>query len=358
MNDTAKIDDRRRITTLVLHALFIGIIFVLPEALLRVAIPDRTLDITWPMYAKSGITIAVFYINYFLIIPRTLFGKRTRRIQFIIWNIALVAAASFAVWAIYRLLYHGPHRFALQQSSLAAISYIIRDAIMLILAVALAFALRVSQRWFDLRQHHRSLLAMRQQVELASLRSQLNPHFLFNILNTIYVLIEVSPADAQRAVHRLSALLRYVIYENPRVVALDREIDFVTNYVELMRLRMPDRPVELDIRRADDLNTRVAPLIFVAQVENAFKHGNTPDQSEPIRITIRSDNNTIECATENSFVESHSGDDSHGIGLANLRRRIELLYGGANASLQCGPDLRDPHIYRTLLTIPANQPQQ
>lgn len=327
--------DKQRLTTLAVHALFVGIIFVLPEALLRVAIPNRTLEITWPMYAKSLITIAVFYINYFLIIPRTITETTPARWKFIGINLFLVTACSVLIWIIYTYLFHGPRgpmRDAAVHLPLAAISYIFRDAIMLILAVSLAVALRVSRQWINLEQRHQKLTAIRQQAELDSLRSQLNPHLLFNTLNSIYALIAVSPERAQKAIHELSSLLRYVVYENPRTVNVDHEIKFVNNFVELMRIRHANRPIELTVNRDDDSASEVAPLILINIIGNAFKHGNTSDESHPIIVNIDSSRDQLKCTTINHFEKKEGNEAKPGVGMSIMRRRIELIYGD-NATL-------------------------
>lgn len=350
--------DSRRLTSLALHALFIGIIFILPEALLRVAIPDRTLEISWPMYAKSAITIGVFYLNYFLVVPRTLIhGKSKRRWRFVMLNLLIVVVGAVSIWIIYRYIYHGP-RASRYQLPLAGISYVLRDAIMLVLAVSLAVALRLSGRWVELERRHQQLMAVRRQTELDSLRSQLNPHFLFNTLNAIYALISISPEQAQMAIHRLSALLRYVVYDNPRVVPLDLEVEFVTNYVELMRLRMGDRPVTLTIERHDDAGVEIAPLLLVSLVENAFKHGNTSDTSKPIDIRLTSNGHTVACTTQNHIDEPASQAaraTGRGVGLANLRRRIELLYE-SRAMFVAGPSEDGTYTARLSITINPESP--
>ena len=317
-----------------IHALFIVIIFVLPEALLRAAIPYRTIDITWPMYAKSLITVSVFYANYFWVIPKTLIQRR-QWWEFTAWNIALIVGGVTLIAIVYTLMYSGPRYFPeLPHNSF---SYILRDSIMLGIPIALAVALKLSSRWFDLENHTQKLSAIRKQTELDSLRSQLQPHFLFNTLNSIYTLIDLSPQEAQKAIHRLSALMRYLVYENPRKVVVDQEIEFIKNYVELMKLRMSNRNIEMLVRRHDDAGLEIAPLIFLSLVENAFKHGNTADPSLPIRIEITTDSRRVECTTENYTDENLHSHYPHinvkgphhkqGVGINNLKRRLELVYG-------------------------------
>ncbi len=324
-----KIDSRRLLTPAV-HIIFIGIIFVVPEVLMRMAYPSRGPAIPWVVYAKSGIMLAVFYLNFFFLIPQCLI-RRHKWWQFIAWNVLLIAGASLLThwlsvisWAA-RPRRHEPDQW---QSMMATASFLLRDGGMMLLTVSLAVVLRLSGRWVELERRQQKLLASQRESELENLRAQLNPHFLFNTLNSIYALIAVSPDEAQKAVHELSGLLRYVVYENPERVPLEREIGFVENYVELMRLRMGSRPVTLDV--SSQGNPEIAPLLFVTLVENAFKHGNTSDQTRPINITINASDSAIRCTTENWFDASARTDrGAGGGGIANLRRRLELIYGGA-----------------------------
>ena len=344
--------DGRKLRQFAIHALFLLIIFVLPEALLRVSIPNRTLDISWPMYAKSAITIGVFYLNFFIIIPRTLTAPRPNRWQFFVWNILVVIAGAVAIWIIYQYLYTGPRgpaRAATNYSLAATISFIVRDSIVLVLSISLAVALKISSQWLRLEERHQRLTAIRKEAELDSLRQQLNPHFLFNILNSIYALIDISPQRAKKAVHQLSSLLRYMVYENPRTVPLTQEIEFITNFVELMRVRFSNRPITFDVDPVD-CSCHIPPLIFLGVVGNAFKHGNTPDQTLPITISITCDGHKVVCTTTNHYVEDSEKTESRGVGLTILRRRIELIFGGRATFDTSKAD----GVFRTTLTLPVD----
>lgn len=333
---SAKKFDSRRLMSPAVHLLFIGIIFFLPEVLMRIAFSWNG-SMPWTVYAKSGVMVAVFYINYFLIIPRTIV-KGNHWWRFIAINLLLVILAALVMYQINRFGWHPRHgrrpraNYDEWHQLLAATSFILRDAISLILIVSLAALLRLSDKWMDIERRQRALHASQRESELENLRSQLNPHFLFNTLNSIYALIAVSPDEAQKAVHELSGLLRYVVYENPDKVPVSREVDFVENYVELMRLRMGTRPVSLTVDREGDPS--MAPLLFVTLVENAFKHGNTANPSQPIAIAIDADDSHISCTTVNHYDPATRKDSGvGGVGLNNLRRRLELLYG-KNAELK------------------------
>ncbi|MDE6467307.1 MAG: sensor histidine kinase, partial [Muribaculaceae bacterium] len=185
-------------------------------------------------------------------------------------------------------------------------------------------------------------------MELAQLKSQLNPHFLFNTLNTIYALVDVSPEDAKRAVHHLSGLLRYMLYEDVAEVKLSQETDFIENYVSLMRMRLAGRDVKVEISLDGHGDAPVPPLLFIPLIENAFKYG-TEDSSEvPVEIRIAVERERVICTTANSFTEHESTRKDSGIGLANLRRRLHLLYG---SSAGFSTEVKN-NIFHTHLSIP------
>ena len=328
---------RRRITEFITHAIVIVAICILPEMLMRMSSPMRSAIESWWLYSKSWIMIAVFYTNYFIIIDRTLVIAN-KRWKFVMWNILLIAVAAVLMHYIndigieYR---RGPRNFPPRdqwQIILAHLSFVLRDGMMLLMVVSLAVVLRLSHKWQEMEQLQQELIATRRESELESLRMQLSPHFLFNTLNNIYALIEIAPSEAQKTVHQLSQMLRYVVYKNPERVELSQEIEFVQNYIDLMRLRMSNRPIEINIHN-EAPDATIAPLLFVALIENAFKHGNTPDSSNPIKINLHANSREIEFSTENHVDQSTNLDESHGVGLTNLHRRIELIYD-KSASLE------------------------
>lgn len=343
---------QRRVTNFVVHLIFIVIICFLPEVLMRMSRDRMSLSMPWWIYAKSGIMIAVFYLNYCVIIRRTL-ERRHQWWRFAIWNILLITAAAMGMYWLSRIGI-SPHRHGKHidpshwHAMVASASFILRDAIMLILTVSLALALRLSYRWQELEQRHKQLIADRRETELASLRNQLNPHFLFNTLNNIYALIAISPEEAQRAVHELSQLLRYLVYENPERVELTKEIDFVTAYIELMKMRMGNRPVIVTVENNAPSGTMIPPLLFVSLVENAFKHGNTANESDPINISIKATATEVIFTTSNKCDSGARKDIGSGVGLSNLRRRLEMLYG-ENATL--ATSVQDNTFHATLRIV-------
>uniref|UniRef100_UPI0024BBE23C sensor histidine kinase n=1 Tax=Alistipes indistinctus TaxID=626932 RepID=UPI0024BBE23C len=169
------------------------------------------------------------------------------------------------------------------------------------------------------------------QSEVKMLQNQINPHFLFNTLNNIYALVALNPQQAQYALHSLSQLLRYVLYDNnQQMMPLSKELAFIRSYVELMSLRL-SKQVQLEVNLPeDDRGYQVAPLLFIALIENAFKHGVSATEPSFIHISFAlTGGDTLICTVENSCFPKNELDRSgSGIGLENLRRRLSLLYPG------------------------------
>ncbi len=274
----------------------------------------------------------VFYVNYFFLVRRYLYNQRI--LEFFLANLLLIAMTMVTVHLIMETLpdipNHRPPRRPPEFQNI--VGFLIGNAFLYILVVGLSVAIRMTGNWYQMESARRELEKNRVEAELQNLKSQLNPHFLFNTLNNIYSLIAFSPEDAQKAVHDLSRLLRYVLYDSCQSrVPLEKELDFIRNYVELMRIRLP-RYAELktDIRNPEH-PVEIAPLLFISLIENAFKHGISPNQPSFIHIYIGEEDGRVICRIENSYFPKDEHDHSgSGIGLVNLRKRLALLYPGTS----------------------------
>ena len=165
------------------------------------------------------------------------------------------------------------------------------------------------------------------EQQLEYLKYQINPHFLMNTLNNIHALVDIDPEKSKQTILELSKMMRFVLYEgNKQVVPLDREIAFLQNYIQLMKLRYTDK-VKITVDVPKNLpNKEVPPLMFITFVENAFKHGVSYRQASfiDIAISIGEDKLVFDC--RNSRIPKE--DDKHGgVGLANVKKRLELIYG-------------------------------
>lgn len=282
--------------------------------------------------------VVVFYLNYFVLIGRFLFRKKM--IQFVLINLVLLVVMTISLhfWQNYHYLHFVKRAGEMIHQGPPRIVLIIRDGMMMVLLAGLSVAIRMTGNWYVVENEKKELEKARSEAELQNLKSQLNPHFLFNTLNNIYSLIAIDPDRAQYAVHDLSRLLRHVLYEdNQKSVPLDNELVFMRSYIELMGLRLPDR-VELKVSMPEKTGIWVAPLLFISLIENAFKHGVSPTEPSFIHIDLKVTGHTcIRCSIENSYFPKKDSDRSgSGIGLENLRKRLELLYPG-QFRLKTGP---------------------
>ena len=163
-------------------------------------------------------------------------------------------------------------------------------------------------------------------MELQFLKSQLNPHFLFNSLNNIYSLAYQKSDKTADAVLKLSELMRYMIYEsNDSWVSLSKEIDYVKSFIELQKLRFKDgAAIEFTLNGEID-DQKIVPLILISFVENAFKHGVANDPKNPIKINIIANQKILHFSITNKK-NNQNKDEMGGVGLNNVERRLQLLY--------------------------------
>lgn len=166
-------------------------------------------------------------------------------------------------------------------------------------------------------------------TELSLLKAQINPHFFFNTLHTIYGLSDTNPPASKDAIYTLSHMMRYVIYDtkNDRTT-LEKELKFIEDYIKLMRLRLSE-DVQIIYEKQDGIkNHEVAPMLFLPFVENAFKHGISLVNPSYIYIDISQSGNEFKVEVKNSFFKGKAQflEESNGIGIANTKRRLDLLY--------------------------------
>ncbi len=348
-------NSQSRLVEILTHIIGWGIVFGFPFLMMS----RSGFNITWMDYLRHGSIIPlsfliVFYVNYFFLIPRYLFEGRIK--QYLLLNTGLIIciAAGAHLWQEYAFhnyvkdvvgngeRHKGPPKWI----------FIMRDIFSMILTVGLSAAIKMSGRWVQMDAARREAEKSRTEAELKNLRNQLNPHFLLNTLNNIYALIAFDTDKAQAAVQDLSRLLRHVLYDNQQnFVTLDKEMDFIRNYIELMRIRLASHVVvETQFDVNPDSHTEIAPLIFISLIENAFKHGISPTEPSFIRIRFSESPGEVRCEITNSFHPKSQTDKSgSGIGLEQVRKRLELIYPG-QFTWQLG-ESEDGKEYKSILVI-------
>jgi LytS/YehU family sensor histidine kinase len=193
----------------------------------------------------------------------------------------------------------------------------------------LSTAFKTSQLALKREKEASELKSENLNSELKFLRSQINPHFLFNALNNIYSLSVLKSEKTPDNILKLSDMLRYIIYDcNADKVALEKELNYINNYIDLQKLKDDSiTGIELDIEDTDP-NCRIAPMILIPFIENAFKHSKIEDvQSGYIRIKIENTENQLLFNISNSLPKAqYTKDKVGGVGLENVRRRLQLIY--------------------------------
>lgn len=321
--------NRIRFAEILTHVIGWGIMFGFP--FFFVSRGGEPVD--WMGYLRhSGVPFSffiVFYLNYFILIPNCLFKERVR--EYILFNLVLVVLLSGGLHLWQSLVFTNTAPLKPPRSMPPGWVFFLRDMFSMVLTIGLAAAIKMSIRWGQIEAGRREAEKSRTESELKNLRNQLNPHFLLNTLNNIYALIAFDTDKAQLAVQELSKLLRHVLYDNQQTyVSLGKEMDFIRNYIELMRIRLSSNiKVETRIDIDPDNRTEIAPLIFISLIENAFKHGISPTEPSFIRIAFSESNGEVRCQITNSYHPKAETDKSgSGIGLEQVSKRLKLLYPG------------------------------
>ncbi|MFA7065408.1 MAG: histidine kinase [Dysgonamonadaceae bacterium] len=332
------------------------IIFGLPLFL-----TDRGQGISWSHFSRSASVMLafmiVFYINYLYLIDRLLYKQKTK--EFIIINLLLVIGMASLMYFTHDFIMSlnldgRPMRRRRRYSSLPYV-FIGRNLLSLALVVGLSVAIKMSARWAMVESERKELEKAKTEAELKNLKSQINPHFLLNTLNNIYALIEFNPPKAQTAVEELSKLLRHLLYDNNETfVPLMSEVEFIKNYIELMRIRLSKNiTLTTTLEISPNSATQIAPLIYISLIENAFKHGVSGNKNSFIDIQLKENpNGIVEFICKNSYFPKSDTDKSgSGIGLNQVKRRLELLYPDRHTWNQKIEQNNDENIFVSHLTI-------
>jgi two-component system LytT family sensor kinase len=270
----------------------------------------------------SIVNIGLFYLNYLLFIPKFLDKKKYR-------EYTIVLVISIVVFALgkYGLARSFKAYILLHDGKMTPFwTYFFSSALTNIFFLFLSTALKFGVDWFLNARIQKDLENQRLAAELAFLKSQINPHFLFNSLNSIYSLAYQKSDTAPEAILKLSEIMRYMLYEsNDGKVDLAKELQYLQNYIDLQKIRFGNKAF-VDFKITGEVsNQKIVPLLLIAFIENAFKHGVANDPSVPIRLMINLSGANLHFYIENKK-HMNNRDIEGGVGLANVERRLELLY--------------------------------
>ncbi|MBD2769152.1 histidine kinase [Hymenobacter sp. BT664] len=284
-----------------------------------------------------------FYLCYLVVYPRFLrTGRPLKLVAALAGIVALFIGLRYRLEQVLYPVVLGFHNY----SNTAFGEYLFDNIYYASPAIVISGALYAGQAARRTEQENQQLRDEKRVAEVAFLKTQINPHFLYNTLNLLYSMAYPVAKPLAAAILKLAELMRYMLHDSGSgQVDLAQEIDYLNNYLALYRLRFPDQLFVDFTVTGEPAGHRLAPLLLIPFVENAMKHGVLDDPAEPVRIRLALQPDELLFEVENRRSD-YQKDATTGIGLDNLRRRLELLYPGryslriAAAGLQFTTSLR------------------
>ncbi|MGC4038010.1 MAG: histidine kinase [Chitinophagaceae bacterium] len=361
-----KTKSRMHLLVIVIIHISIWLLFLqLPLLFYPVRVDDRTF--WYREFLSKLLPIGLFYLNYYYLLPRY-FESRKFRVYFIWIAVSLIfilLTDTFLREKIFRgfqqfvttsgNMERGPRRLSSPEFNLPAdttvnnfpgmrmpfpektflgiplriIFFSVNRTISLCIFLLLAGGMiRLAFSFIKSQNEKKTLENLNLNAEVNSLKSQINPHFLFNTLNSIYSQAHNRSEHTEYSVLKLSELLRYVLYESSEEkVALEKDIQYLNNYIDLQRIRLSSKiTLRYTVNGKLEGNT-IAPLMLISFIENAFKHGISYTQASVIKIEIAVFEKTLTLLVSNPIIKKNTFTQG-GLGLKNVKRRLELLYPG------------------------------
>ncbi|HNP33088.1 MAG TPA: sensor histidine kinase [Flavobacterium sp.] len=274
-------------------------------------------------FVRFFILLGFFYAFYYFFIPKFYFGNKK-----ILFGFALLSSYGMLIGvteAVFgdTMKMPSPSRNFGPPPNNHPIFFDSQILIPFLLVIALAFLIKINARLTEI--HDEKLSA-----EVSYLKAQINPHFLFNTLNSLYALTLQKSNEAPNAVLKLSSIMRYVVTESSQdFVALDKEINYIKDYIELQKLRL-DSSVSLSFEvHGTTTGKAIAPLILIPFIENAFKYGINPDADSYIKIAISVENQLLQMNVKNAIAATEIDEEfKTEEGLKNTQKRLDLIYSG------------------------------
>lgn len=336
----------KRIQYLLLHLVFWIIFMIMPHVTSRWYrfVDDEQVRLFLNLLPLFS--VANFYIVYFGFIPWFLKSKKK-------YSVLIVFALFIFLFTMGRT---GGMRFlgeALDIDHKFFMRKEYRELFNTMVFCIYPILIKITENWIIDQKLKAELINQKQSSELALLKFQLSPHFLFNTLNNIYSLVYQKSDNAPEAVMKLSEIMRYMLYDTSTdKVPLDKEITYLRSFNELQQLRIKNENfVQMEVEGTTS-NIFITPMLLIPFVENAFKHGDKKVESPGIRIHIKVENKTVYFTSKNFLAKDsvRQKDDVGGIGLQNVKRRLDLLYPDKYTLLIEEED----NLYNVKLTLDLN----
>lgn len=272
------------------------------------------------------INISIFYVNLFVLIPLTVDKKKYIWYVFaVLLTIGVYGLLKYLVAVNFKYYYLtvGPTQREIPAEFWA---YLLNTIFPSMFMIGFSIIYKVIVDWVKNDAIQTELTHQKTQAELQFLKSQINPHFLFNSLNNIYALAYKKSDDAPSAILKLSEIMRYMLKDSEDgLMDISDEIKYLESYIDLNRIRYKEG-VFLNVNIEVDKNTyRVMPMLFISFIENIFKHGLVNDEQQPVAINLKVKDGVLNFTSKNK-IRTGNKDESSGIGLKNIYRRLDLIY--------------------------------
>ncbi|HYF70122.1 MAG TPA: histidine kinase [Ohtaekwangia sp.] len=270
-------------------------------------------------------TLLIAYLNYFYFLPRFL-HRRKLLLYLIEFGIPFAGIVYLRVY-VQRHFVHEPEFLERYFNSPWFVFQLSAITLFIVIFIGL---LRFVGDWFEFEAAKKEVENEKLTAELNFLKAQINPHFLFNTLNNLYYLAYTKSDNTTEVISKLSHVMRYMIYDaSHSQVLLSKEVEYMEDYISLERLRLNNKiPITFTVK-GDTVSVSVAPLILITFLENAFKHGIPTNSAEAwINISIEVRDEICIYRVENSKLKGPNQHEKSGIGLINVKRRLELSYPG------------------------------
>ncbi len=324
----------RKYLTPILHVLAWVVVYFLPDLLFEA--PAGAVFF-WKRNLHFALVFLFFYLNYFVLVPRLLLHKKQW-----LYALSVIAALVFSYYINDTVMTQVREKYVTISSTKAESPKELRHlaqrrqrhrhaentgtVVIVLMSLFISTITRETREWYVQEKERKEMEKQQLISELSFLKSQVNPHFLFNSLNGIYALAIKKSDKTPEAVLQLSDLMRHMLYESDKEkVALEKEVEYLKNYIQLQQLRLPPK-VQVNFQVEGELQGKtIAPMLFIPFVENAFKHG-VDNRGGNIQIKMLVKGNTLSFDMINRISQAQNKDAVSGIGLANVRKRLDLLY--------------------------------
>jgi two-component system, LytTR family, sensor kinase len=362
----------KKTLNVILHLLLWGFLFSIPR--LSILHPLQQISTVKEIFLWI-LAIVVFYLNYHVLIPRLLTKRKFflfALVIFTILNFTFISSVFIETKYVTPGIGHQmpefdeltkgqfsiPPLFEPNKEMIQSMQFFqgFNSVIFIFVILAISTSIKITLQWYSDEKIRKDAENQKLNAELSFLKSQINPHFFFNTLNSIYSLATKKSDKTPEAIIKLSQLMRYIIYDSEKdMVPFNNEIEYIKNFVELQKLRLREN-VFIDLKIYGNTNDKwIEPLLLLPFIENAFKHGIDYTEDCTIKILISINEDCLLFETENQIVKLLNqtwNNKNSGIGLPNSEKRLSLLYPG-NHSLNIS---NENGLFKTILKLTFKNP--